>query len=84
MSRTREERNAFNQNERPLYKIKRAIIEVTQVDPKMCVVSKTKKKVFMTDGTLLKEVAELLPNKSVKWSTEVTENIKVRFYELTN
>ena len=52
-----EERNTFNRDVKPLFKIKRAIIERSGVDAQSIAVHKNTKKIYLVEGHALKLVA---------------------------
>ena len=79
MSQTPEERDYFKKNVQPLFKIKRAILEITNIDATTVVVSKASKKVFVTDGENLKLIAEMKSKNDITWDSQVSEEVKTRY-----
>ena len=79
MSQTPEEREHFKKNVQPLFKIKRAILEVTNIDAAKVVVSKAAKKVFVTEGENLKLIAEMKTKNNINWDEEVSDAVKTRY-----
>ena len=62
ISQSPEERANFLCNLAPLFKVKRAICELKNIDGSKVVISKTDKKVFFVEGTELRLVCGLLPS----------------------
>ena len=62
----------------PLYKIKRAILEVTTHEASDIVVDKRKKQVFYNAGGDLKLAAEVLTKTNIRWTSDTNEAIKER------
>ena len=79
MNQTPEERDYFKKNVQPLFKIKRAILEVTSIEAAKVVVSKAAKKVFVTEGENLKLIAEMKSKKDIIWEAEVSDAVKTRY-----
>ena len=82
LSQSKAERAEFKQNIQPLFKIKRAILEVTQIDAKSIVVSKPKKSVSIADGHTLKFVAQMISKTNITWADKVTPEVRARYLAL--
>ena len=82
MSQSPEEREHFEKNVQPLFKIKRAILEVTSIDAAKVVVSKAATKVFVTEGENLKLIAEMKTKNNIVWDEQVSDEIKTRYATL--
>ena len=83
ISQTPEERDHFKKNVQPLFKIKRAILEITSMPAGQVVVKKSEKKVFVVMGDNLKEVAEMRSRRDIVWDKEISEDVKTRYAILT-
>ena len=83
MSQTLEERENFKKNVQPLFKIKRAILELTNIEASKVVVQKSQKKVYVTQGDNLQLVAEMVSKKNIIWDSQISEEIKTRYTLLT-
>ena len=59
--------------------MKRAILEVTNIDAAKVVVSKAAKKVFVTEGENLKLIAEMKTKNNINWDEEVSDAVKTRY-----
>ena len=83
MSQTPEERDHFKKNVQPLFKIKRAILEVTEIEAANVVVQKSQKKVYVTMGENLQLIAEMKSKHDIIWDSQVSEEVKTRYALLT-
>ena len=83
MSQTPDERENFKKNVQPLFKIKRAILEVTAIDAATVVVSKAQKKVFVLSGENLKLIAEMITRNNIIWALDISEAVRIRYAVLT-
>ena len=83
MSQTPEERDNFKKNVQPLFKIKRAILEVTSIEASKVVVHKAQKKVYVTNGDNLQIIAEMKSRHEIIWDSQVSEEVKTRYALLT-
>ena len=83
ISQSLEERQAFNRNIRPLYKVNRAICKVMGTDDNQIMVSKVDKKVFFVEGTELRLICSLMPSGSMTWDPIIIQQVKERHEELT-
>ena len=82
MSRTEKERKDFNNNLRLLFKIKRAVLEVTKMSPEAVIVSKNLKEVYHVQDHKLRKIAKLHPNDTVEWDSTIKEDVKNLFHKL--
>ena len=71
MSRTPEEREYYRKNLEPLFKAKRAICEINDVDGIRIVVQKNHKKVFYIEGSESRLVCELFSNGSMNLDNDI-------------
>ena len=84
MSQTPDERDNFKKNVQPLFKIKRAILEVcSSIEATSVVVSKAQKKVFVARGDNLQLIAEMVSKTNIIWDSQVTDEVKTRYAILT-
>ena len=83
MSQTPEERDNFKKNVQPLFKIKRAILEMTNIEAAKVVVQKSQKKVYVTNGENLQIIAEMVSKHEIIWNSQVSEQVKTRYALLT-
>ena len=74
-----EERDHFKKNLQPLFKIKRAILEVTSIEASKVVVHKAQKKVYVTNGDNLQIIAEMKSRHEIIWDSQVSEEVKTRY-----
>ena len=82
VSRREKERKDSNKNLRPLFKIKRAVLEVTKMSPEAVVVSKNLKEVYHVQDHKLRKIAKLHPNDTVEWDSTIKEDVKNLFHKL--
>ncbi len=80
LHQSKADRQRFNNEVKPLYKIKRAILELTHgLDSKQIVVDKVAKQVYMVDGHRLKLLAEMISKTNIKWhNNDIGQDIKDR------
>ena len=83
MNQTPEERENFKKNVQPLFKIKRAILESTNIEASNVVVQKSQKKVYVTHGDNLQIVAEMVSKNNIIWDLQISEKIKTKYALLT-
>ena len=81
-SQTEDERREYGEKYRHLFKIKRAIIEITVVEADNIVVNKNESKVYVISGHDLHLVATATYKASITWESSVEEKIKIRAVEL--
>ena len=73
----------FKRNLAPLFKVKQAICEVMDADPKRLVIDKINKKVFKVDGSDLQLVCTMMASGIIKWEDNVDMRVQNRFKELS-
>ena len=84
MNQTPEEREAYKTNVQPLFKIKRVILETTQIQADDIVVNKNAKKVYIVQEHDLREVAEMKSKRNIIWAGGIEECVKERYNLLTS
>ena len=82
MNRTPEEREYYRKNLAPLFKAKRAICEINDVDGARIVLHKNDKKVFYVEGSELRLVCKLLPNGSMQWDNDIEQSVRDKYLVL--
>ena len=82
MSRTLEEREYYRKNLAPLFKAKRAICEINDVDGTRIVEYKNNKKVFYVEGSELRLVCKLFPNGSMQWNNDIEQSVRDKYLTL--
>ena len=82
MSRTPEEREYYRKNLALLFKAKRVICEINDVDGTLIVVDKNDKKVFYVEGSELLLVCKLLPNGSMQWDNDIEQAVRDKYLAL--
>ena len=82
ISRTPEEREYYRKNLASLFKVKRAICEINDVDGVRIVVHKNDKKVFYVEDSELRLVCKLFPNGSMQWDNDVEQSVRDKYLAL--
>ena len=67
MSQSSQEREDFKNKLAHLFKVKQAICEVMDADPKRLVINKINKNVFNVDGSDLQLIVTMMISGAVKW-----------------
>ena len=82
MSQSPKECENFERNLAHLFKVKRAICEVMDADPKRLVIDKINKMVFNVDGSDLQLVCTMMASGILKWEDSVDMRVQNPFKEL--
>ena len=82
MNQSPQEREDFKRNLALLFKVKRAICEVMDADPKRLVIDKIKSKVFNVNGSDLQLIFTMMTSGTVKWEANVDMRFQHLFKEL--
>lgn len=67
----------------PLFKIKRAILEMSNIEATKVVVQKSRKEVYIRNGENLKIIAEMVSKHEIVWNSQVLKQVKTRYTLLT-
>ena len=77
INQDRAARQEFNRKVRPLYKIKRAILEKTTITADSIVIRKATQQVFIVDGHRLNWVCTYHSPSRIEWTPEVLDDVKI-------